>query len=812
MLKGGLAMGNLAQDVRYSIRMLANRPAFTLVATLALALGIGANTAIFSVVNAVLLRPLPYPHPEQLMMLWGVRDDRNHLNASYPDFADFRDQAQTLESVAAYQGAGVLLTGGDEPERLAGAIVSADMFPLLGVSPALGRAFTREEDKPGAPRVVVIGHNLWQRRFSLDPEIIGREITLSARPYTVIGVMPEGFKFPADYSKTEFLLPFAPSNADQLTRRGSHFFYVAARLKPGVTIEEANSDVATISGRLAEAYPETNTKRGAVLVPMHDDLVQDVRLSLLVLIAAVAFVLLIACANVANLLLARAVARQKEIAIRTAVGASRFRIIRQLLTESLLLSTLGGAAGLILALWGVDLLVSASPGSIPRLKEVALDGRVLGFTILVTMLTGLVFGLAPALGASKPDLSKMLKEGGRQGGEGARRASLRKALVISEVAICLMLLIGAGLLIKSFVRLRAINPGFNSDGVVTVFLAPSRASYPQPEQALSFFQQITERAKQTPGVESAALVNLLPLAGSNTAISFTIEGRPALAPGTEPSANYRTISPDYFRVMRMPLLRGRALSDRDTKDTPHVIVINESFAREHFPGEDPIGKRILIGDENPPPREIVGIVGDIRHDALDKEAVSEYYVSCLQNPGRYLYLVARTSLDGAGAALAMRNAIKEVDKNIYVPDVESMEQLLRDSIAGQRFNMLLLGLFAAVALTLAAVGIYGVMSYTVTQRTHEIGVRMALGAQQKDVLKLVVGQGMLLALAGVAIGVGASLFLTELMSSLLYGVSATDPVTFLLISVILTGVALGACYVPARRATKVDPMVALRYE
>src|SRR5215216_2532066 len=640
-------MGNLAQDVRYSIRMLMNKPAFTLVATLALALGIGANTAIFSVVNAVLLRPLPYPHPEQIMMLWGVRDDRDHLNASYPDFADFRDQAQTLEYVAAYQGAAILLTGGDEPEQLAGSIVSADMFPLLGVSPALGRAFTREEDKPGAPRVVVIGHSLWQRRFSRDPEIIGKEIALSTRPYTVIGVMPEGFKFPADNTKTEFLLPFAPSNADQLTRRGSHFFYIAARLKSGVAVEEAKSEVATIAGRLAEAYPDTNTKRGATLVPMHDDLVQDVRLSLLVLIAAVAFVLLIACANVANLLLARAVARQKEIAIRTAVGASRLRIIRQLLTESLLLSTLGGAAGLILALWGVDLLISASPGNIPRLKEVTLDGRVLGFTILISMLTGLVFGLAPALVASSPDLNEVLKEGGRAGGEGARRASLRRLLVVSEVAICLMLLIGAGLLIKSFVRLRAINPGFDPNNVVAVFLAPPKSTHPQPEQALSFFQQITERAREMPGIESAALVNMLPLAGSNTMISFTIEGRPALAPGTEPAANFRTIGPDYFRVMGMPLLRGRALSDRDTKDTPHVIVINESFAREHFPGEDPIGKRILIGDENPPPREIVGIVGDIRHGGLDKEAVPEYYVSCFQNPGRYLYLVARTSSDAA---------------------------------------------------------------------------------------------------------------------------------------------------------------------
>jgi putative ABC transport system permease protein len=806
-------MVNLAQDVRYAIRMLAKRPAFTAVAVLALTLGIGANTAIFSVVNAVLLRPLPYPHPERLMLLWGVRDDRGHLNASYPDFADFRDQSQTLDYVAAYQPTGILLTGGDEPEALQGSLVSADMFPLLGASPALGRAFTREEDKPGAPRVVVISNGLWNRRFASDADIIGKEIFLSARPYTVIGVMPPGFKFPADVSKTEFLLPFAPTNADILTRRGSHSFYIAARLKSGVTIEEAKSEVATIAGRMAESYPDTNARRSATLAPMHDDLVSDVRPSLLILLAAVAFVLLIACANVANLLLARAAARQKEIAIRTAVGASRLRIIRQLLTESLLLSLLGGAGGMLVAMWGVDLLISASPGNIPRLKEITLDGRVLAFTLLVSMLTGLIFGIAPALGASKPDLNEVLKEGGRSGGESARRASLRNLLVISEVAICLVLLIGAGLLIKSFVRLLEINPGFNPEGVVTVNLAPPRAKYPQPEQARAFFQQVIERAKELPGVESASLVNMLPLEGSNQSITFRVEGRPIPAPGTDPVGNFRNISPDYFRTMQIPLLRGRAPSEGDTKDTPHVIVINESLARDYFPDEDPIGKRILIGDDDPPPREIIGIVGDIRHDALDKEAVPEYYISYLQNPERYLYLVARMpSVEAASAGTLLRGAIKQVENGLYIPNIETMEQLRAGSIAGQRFNMLLLGVFAAVALVLAAVGIYGVMSYSVSQRTREIGVRMALGAQQKDVLRLVVGHGMLLALGGVAIGLVASFFLTRLMLSLLYGVSATDPVTFAVISLILTGVALVACFVPARRATKVDPCVALRYE
>ena len=807
-------MGNLMQDLRYAVRMLAKKPTFTAVAILALALGIGANTAIFSVVNAVLLRPLPYPHPEGLMMLWGVRDDADRLNASYPDFADFRDQAETLEHVAAFQGSGVLLTGEDEPEALQGVLVSADIFPLLGVSPALGRPFTQEEDKPGAPRVIIIGHDLWERRFNRDPDLIGKDITISTRPFTVIGIMPAGFKFPADARKTEFLLPFAPINSDMLTRRGSHFFYIAARLKSNVTIEEAKSEVNTIARRLTESYPDTNARRGATLITMHDDLVKDIRLSLLVLLAAVAFVLLIACANVANLLLARAASRQKEIAIRTAVGASRFRIIRQLLTESLLLSIVGGAAGLLLALWGVDLLLAASPGNIPRLKEVTLDGRVLGFTMMVSMMTGLIFGIAPALGASNPDLNEVLKEGGRSGTEGARRARLRSLLVVSEVAICLVLLIGAGLLIKSFTHLREINPGFNPNNVLTVFLAPSRAKYPQPEHARAFFQQLVEQAKELPGVESAALVNMLPISGSNQTITFNIEGRPAPEPGTDPVGNYRKISPDYFRVMRIPLVRGRALSDRDTKDTPHVVVINESLARKYFPDEDPIGKRILIGgDDNPPPREIVGICGDIRHEGLDKEAVPEYYLSYLQNPDRYLHLVARTSSsDTASTAAVLRNAIKQTDKSFYIPKIETMENMLADSIAGQRFNMLLLGVFAAVALILAAVGIYGVMSYSVSQRTHEIGIRMALGAQQNDVLKLVVGHGMLLALTGVAIGLVASYFLTRLMTSLLYGVSATDPVTFAVISVILAGVALGACLVPARRAMKVDPMVALRYE
>ena len=794
--------------------MLVKHRGFAGVALLALTLGIGINTAVFSVVNAVLVRPLPYPNPSQLAAIWGVseRDGKDRQSLSYQDFEDFRDQTQTLAQVAVYDQAGILLTEGDEPEAIDGLFVTSDLFPLLGVSPSMGRAFTSDEDKVGAPRVVVISHNLWERRFNSDPDIVGKEIQLSTRPYTIIGVMPAGFRFPADTSKTDFIMPFAPVNADALARRGVRSFRIAARLKPEVTIEQASAEINTISHSLAQQYPETNALNTAIAVSMRKEIVGDVEPSLILLLAAVGFVLLIACANVANLLLARATSRQKEIAIRTAVGASRSRIIRQLLTESFVLALAGGLLGLLAALWSIDLLTAANLANIPRINEVSLDGRVFGFTMAVSILTGLIFGLVPAIGASKPDLNETLKEGGRSSTEGRHRNRLRGLLVISEVALSLVLLVGAGLLIKSFVKLSEVKLGFDTDNVLAVQIAPPRAKYPNPQDGANFFQQVIERTNELPGVESAGVVNMLPLSGGNTIITFTIEGRPVPA-GQEPGANFRKVSADYFRTMGIPVLQGRVFTEHDTKDAPHVIIVNETFARRYLPGEQPLGKRIIIGDDNPPPCEIVGVVGDIRHAGQDAEPAPEYYIPNLQDPARYMYLVARTSSpDSASMIAAVRSAIKEVNKTQYIPQVHTMDEMLAETVAGRRFSMMLVGAFASVALILAAVGIYGVISYSVTQRTHELGIRMALGAQTSDVLKLVIVQGLSLTIVGVAIGLVAAFALTRLMSGLLFGVSATDPLTFAVISLILTGVALVACFVPARRAAKVDPIVALRYE
>ncbi|HKP87590.1 MAG TPA: ABC transporter permease [Blastocatellia bacterium] len=807
-------MEALLLDIRYGFRMLRSKPGFTAVAIVALALGIGANSAIFSVVNAVLLRPLPYPDASKLAMIWGVREreGRTRLNQSYPDYEDYRDRAETLAYAAAYDESTILLTEGDEPEALHGLFASANIFPALGVAPLMGNAYTRDQDKVGAERVVVISYGLWRERFGSDPEIIGKEIRLGNRPYSVIGVMPAGFKFPADTSRTDFIMPFAPVNRDALTQRGNRFFPIVARLKPESSIAQARAEIEAISHNLQQQYPETNAPRTATVVALHDDLVGSIRPSLIVLLAAVGFVLLIACANVANLLLARAASRQKEIAIRTAVGASRWRIVRQLLTESMVLAVVGGGFGLLLALWGIDVLIAIRPANIPRLKEISLDPGVLGFTMAVSIVTGLIFGVAPALQASKPDLNETLKDGGRGSTGSTRRVRLRSLLVISEVALSLILLIGAGLLIKSFARVREVKLGFETHNVLTVGLAPASAKYPKPEDARDFFQQVIERASQLPGAQAAGVVNVLPLSGNNTATSFNIEGRVA-PPGQEPNANYRQVSPDYFLAMGIPILKGRAMTGQDTKTGPQVTVINETFARRYFPDEDPIGKRVLIGDDDPQPREIVGIVGDVRHEGQDSEVAPEYYVSYLQDPARYMNLVLRSSsADSAGMGEALRGAIREVNKSQYIPQIQALDELLADTIAGRRFNMLLLGVFAALALILASVGIYGVMSYTVTERTHELGIRMALGARGSDVMKLVVGRGMAVALAGVAIGLVAAFALTRLMSDLLFGVSATDPLTFIIISVVLTGVALGACFVPARRATKVDPMVALRYE
>jgi putative ABC transport system permease protein len=809
-------MGLLLQDIRYGLRMLWKSPGFTLVAIFTLALGIGANSAIFSVVNAVLLRPLSFKNPDALVKVNGElrKQGVDKEPLSYPDFVDLKAGAQSLEHVAAYNQTSGALTGEGEPERLRGANVSAELFPLLGVEPLIGRAFSAEEDRPESNPVVLLGHGLWQRRFGADPNVVGREIMLNGRSTTVLGVMPPDFNFPVQGLPRDYWSPLAPSIGKRATERGSHYLNVIAGLRPGFTPAQAAGETQSIAARLEGQYPDTNTGFSLNVISAHEELVKDVKPALLVLLGAVGFVLLIACANVANLLLARATARTKEIAIRTALGASRLRVLRQLLTESVLLSILGGSLGLLLAVWGVDLLMSASPADIPRVKEIGLDARALGFTFAVSIMTGLIFGLAPALQASKLDLNETLKEGGRGSTEGLRRNRVRSLLVVSEIALSLVLLVSAGLLIKSFMRLSEVNPGFNPDHVLTVGVSLPPAKYTEERQQAAFFRETLERLRNSPGIVSAGAVFTLPLSGSNRANSFQIAGRPTPNPGEEPEANDRVTTPDYFQAMGIPVLKGRVFTERDNSDAPPVLIVNESFAHRFFPDEDPIGKRIIVDSERSPKgSEIIGVVGDVRHRSLDAEGGAEYYRSYLQSPERSMSLVIRTQAsDPASIAATLRGVVQQVDKDQPLSNIQTMNQLLADSVARQRFNMLLLGIFSAVALMLAAVGIFGVMNYSVSQRTHEIGIRMALGAQGRDVLRMVVGQGMILTLIGVAVGLLAAFALTRVMSNLLFGVSATDPLTFAGVSLLLAAIALVACYIPARRATKVDPMIALRYE
>ena len=809
-------MKSLWQDVRYGARVLWKAKGFTAVAVVTLALGVGANSAIFSVVNAVLLRPLPFDEPAGLVTPWGNNERPDEAQVvSYPDFADWRDRTQTLAHVAVYNRQGALLKVGDEQEVLAGTAATADIFPLLGIKPVLGRAFTHDEDRPGGPPVILIGQGVWQRHFNSDPSVVGKQMTLGNRPYEIVGVLPADFKFPVQAARMDFMQPLTPALGDRVQRRGSYSLRVVARLKPGVTPEQAAAEMKQIGADIERQFPDEGLRLGLRLVTLHEALVGDVRFALLVLLGAVGLVLLIACVNVANLMLARAASRRREMALRTALGASRGRVVRQLLTERLLPSLLGGAAGLLLAMWGTDLLIAASPVDIPRLKEVGLDARVVGFTTAVSVLTGVLFGLAPALQVSRVHLADSLKEGARGSTEGGGRVRARSLLVVSEVALSLVLLAGAGLLLRSFERVRAVDPGFDPQNVMTVGLSPARAKYQTPEQQAAFFGDVLRRVGEAPGVVSAGLTNVLPLSGDNSAGTFLIDGRPAPSASEKPRANYRVISPDYFRTMGIALKGGRSFTEHDAKDSPRVIVVNEARARRYFPGEDPLGKRILIETDpalepNPPTREVVGVVADVRHESLEAPPEPEYYVPYRQEPERYMEVVAHTA-PGVGAE-ALRGAVKAVDREQYVPEVAPMGKLLADSVARRRFQLLLLGLFAAAALALAAVGIYGVMSYAVTQRTHEIGVRLALGAEGGDVLRMVVGQGLGLALAGVGVGLVAGLGLARAISGLLYGVSPADPLTFASVSLLLVAVALFSCVVPARRATRVDPMVALRHE
>ena len=807
------------QDVRYAVRMLLKNPGFTFVAVIAVALGIGANSAMFSVINAVLLRPLPYHEPDRLVTIWEESPQRDmyEMPVSFANFRDWVDQNHVFEHISAYTFTNLNLTGAGEPARLLAVRSSANLFSLVGAAPMLGRPFLPEEDKEGANRVVMLGQGLWQRRFGSDSGIVGQSLTLNNQSYTVVGVMPASFQFPVGFGylgkvlndPVELYVPLAATGKE--TVRGNYSFFSIGRLRPGVTIDQARAEMTTIEGSLEQQYPGGNTGIGISLIPTHEQTVKEIRPALLVLLSAVAFLLLIACANIANLLLARAASREKEIAIRTALGASRLRVLRLLLTESVILSLAGGCLGLLLALWGTDALMALAPDNIPRLNEVGVDARVFGFTLAVSVITGIVFGLIPAIHASKPDLNEALKEGSRGSTGSAAGKRIRSGLVAVEVALSLVLLIGAGLMIKSFLRLQQMNLGFNPDNVLAVDLSLSRSRYPEDRQQVAFFQAALERLQSLAGVQSVGATTGLPLTLAVSGSDFRIEGRPEPEPGKEMIINTRSVSPGYFHTLGIPLIKGREFSDRDRSDAPKAAIINYDLARIYFSDEDPMGKRITF-DEGESWISIVGVIDDVKQLGLDSSAKPEVYFPYLQMTSPSMSIVVRTISNPLSLVAAMRSQIREIDKDLPVADVKTMRQLLSESVSGRRFNMLLLTVFAAVALVLAAVGIYGVMSYSVSQRTHEIGIRMALGAQTSDVLKLVVGEGMLLALAGVAVGLVASLFLTRLMSSLLFGVSATDPLTFALISVMLTGVALAASLVPARRAMKVDPMVALRYE
>ena len=800
--------------------MLLKSPSVSIVATIALALGIGANTAIFSVVNAVLLRPLPFPDSDALVSVFETDTQRGLQRGShsYPNFMDLRSQNTVFQHISTFRSGDYVMTGRGEPVRLQGAVVTADLFPLLGVAPVLGRTFVPDEDKPSENRVVILSHELFTQRFNSDPSILNQAITLEGRSFTVIGVMPPSFEFPIQNDPVELWTTIAgdASGSEPVTgQRGAHFLSVIGRLKSGVTKEQAQSELTTIGARLEQQYPDTNTHRSLRLESALTALVGDIRPALLILLGAVACVLLIACANVANLLLARATSRHKEMAIRAAMGASRMRVIRQLLTESVLLSFVGGGVGLLLAVWWSDLLVALGKEDIPRAVHVGMDWRVLGFTLGVSLLTGLIFGLAPAFHSSKTELVDALKEGARGTSEGARRNKVRSVLVVSEIAVAVVLLVGAGLLIQSLWRLRKVNSGLQPENVLTFNVGLPEIKYNSDKQG-KFFIDLKSRLESTPGVQSASTIYPLPLSGDRFSISFEIEGRP-MAPKDHPSADFFTTGVGYFRSMGIPLIKGRDFDDRDKHGSTPVIIITDTFAKQYFPNEDPVGKRIHPGissyeDEDSTMREIIGVVGDVRNRGLNTPSRAAYYVPQTQIPFSQMVGVVKTTGEPRSLISAVTKEVAAMDADIPLFGVKSMEEYLSASVAAPRFNTTLLTIFAAVALVLTIVGLYGVMSYSVAQRTNEIGIRLALGAQSRDVLLMIVKQGSFLILLGLAIGLAGAYAATRVIASLLFGVTAKDPFTFAAVAALLALVALFACYVPAWRATKVDPMEALRCE
>jgi putative ABC transport system permease protein len=807
-------MESLIKDIRYGVRGLIKHPGFAVIALITLALGIGANTAIFSLVNAVLLKPLPFPESERLVMVW---EDATAIGfpRSTPapaNYVDWKTQQSVFEDMAALNYENFNLTGTGEPEKISAYGVTANFFSLIGIQPRLGRSFTAEEDQPGAGKVTVLSYALWQRRYGGDRAVLGRDILLNGEKYTVIGIMPAGFQFLDSLTGLWTPAAFTPR---QLADRDNHSLTVVARMKPGVTLPQAQADIKAITQRIAHDYPEEASGLGSVVVPMREELAGDVRRPLLLLLVAVAFVLLIACANIASLLLSRAAARRKEIALRTALGARRARIVRQLLTESVLLAGAGGALGLLVALWSFRLLKEFIPRAMAISTNLRIDLPLLGYALLVSLMTGIIFGLAPALQASKVDLNEALKQGGGRTSTGARGSKLRGAFIVAQVALALVLLAGASLLAQTVFHLRDQYAGFQGENLLTLRTALANYKYGEPYRRVAFFDQVLERVKALPGVVSAGYTTSVPLQWKGGANGFTIENRPSES-GVVTNAIHRQVSADYFRTMGVPLKRGRYIEESDDQHSAPVAMVNETMARQFWPHDDPVGKRFKLGVPNAPWVTIVGVAADVRQMGMDVPVKAEMYFPYRQITTHFWYaprdLVIRTTVDPMSLVAAVRQEIRAVDPDQPISNIATMDQLLSEETGPRRLGMRLLATFAGLALLLASLGVYGVLSYFVTQQTPEIGVRMALGAQQHDILGLVLKKGMRWPLLGIAIGLPAAFALAQLMKSLLFGVSASDPITFAAIALILAGVAFLACYVPARRAAKVDPLVALRYE
>ncbi|MFL6255010.1 MAG: ABC transporter permease [Pyrinomonadaceae bacterium] len=808
----------LWRDLGFAARMLWKNPGFTAVAVLAVALGVGANTTIFSVVNALLLRPFAFETTQRVVMVWerGVNETNNRNSVAPANYFDWRDQTKVFEELAAYNQQHFSINEGDQPERVPGASVTPSLFRVLAVRAERGRTFTEEEGKPGADQVVLIKHSLWRERFGSDPDIVGRSVRIDNRPRTIVGVMPDEFDFPLNACEVWAPLAF---DAEDTQNRGNHYLQVVGLMRPGVTVSQANAEVRAVAERARTLYPDSNGGRTAFAESLVDSFTRGPKPYLIVLLGAVGFVLLIACANVANLLLVRASSRQRELAVRTALGASRWRLIRQLLTESLLLALIGGAAGLLFSVWGIEFIAKGMPPTftkyIPGWRHMGIDTTVLLFTLGASVLTGIVFGIVPALQATRTNLNESLKEGGQKGAAGGlRRNRMRSLLVVFEVAMSLVLLVGAGLMVRSFYEMLSADLGLRPEGMLITTMSLPRTAYPENAQRANFYEQLVARTRALPGVTSAAAINFVPMDRSgNTSSTFRVDGRPAPPPEQRPYANYLVVTPGYFETAGTPVLRGRGFTEGDDERAPLVCVVNEALARRYFPGEDAVGQRLVISEKDGP-WEIVGVAADVKNEDMDEEAELSFYRPLRQDPWYTMALVVRAGegATAAGLAPSVRGEVKSLDAGLPVYNVRTMHDVVDEAISPKRLTMSLLAFFALGALLLAAVGLYAVMSYAVAQRRHEIGIRLALGAQAKDILRLVLTQGVVLTLVGLGLGLAGALAVTRVMASILYGVSATDPLVFGGVALVLAIAAFLACYLPARRATKVDPMIALRYE